>query len=129
MHWAQTADTTEATSTEDLHTDDDIPSDTTVTDDTPEDTPSLAAGEAIYTPLPVDIYHKIKTIHNAIQGHFGVARTIRKLKQQGHTWRYMRRHVKQFINECSCCQKLRHLKPKILDQIVPHLPEKIRHHR
>jgi Integrase zinc binding domain len=44
--------------------------------------------------------------HNAIIGHGGADRTITKLISLAHNWPYMRQHVKAFIRQCPCCQKM-----------------------
>jgi transposase InsO family protein len=47
----------------------------------------------------------IKGVHNAVAGHNGVEATLLRLKEAGHTWRYMRPMVKQYIKECDTCAK------------------------
>ena len=60
--------------------------------------------------LPDDIYLKIKRVYNAVVGHGGVERTMSLLARQGQAWKYMRTHVKSFIKQCACCQKMSVLK-------------------
>ena len=63
--------------------------------------------------IPVAERRIIGTVHNAEVGHHGVDRSVRKLTQLGHNWQYMREHVKRFIKECPCCQKMRYVKPSV----------------
>ena len=58
-------------------------------------------------------YKKISKVHNSIAGHHGVERTLKKLNEQNETWEYMREHVKRFIKQCPCCQKMSHIKIQI----------------
>ena len=51
--------------------------------------------------------------HNFIAGHHGVDKTMEKLKQLGKVWVNMNEHVKRFISECPCCQKMNRIKPLI----------------
>jgi len=61
--------------------------------------------------IPRDKYKLISGVHNSLTGHHGAERTCSKLIQQGHKWKYMREHVKKFINRlCPCCQKMSHIK-------------------
>ena len=45
-------------------------------------------------------------VHNSNVGHFGVERTIKRLKELGHNWQYMRLHVRKFIHLCPVCEKM-----------------------
>jgi len=49
--------------------------------------------------IPKDKYKIISGVHNSLTGHHGVECTCNKLTQQGHSWKYMREHVKKFINQ------------------------------
>jgi hypothetical protein len=53
-----------------------------------------------------EAYANIQMVHNATVGHHGVQNTIAKLQTAGLNWRFMEQHVKRFIKECDCCQKL-----------------------
>ena len=65
-------------------------------------------------PIPDDKYILIARCHNStLAGHGGVQRTINKLDTLGHQWRHRREHVKQFIRECPCCQKMSYIKVPI----------------
>ncbi len=55
----------------------------------------------------------ISRVHNTNVGHHGVERTVEKLRAQQHDWEYMREHVRTFIKNCPCCQKMSVLKPTI----------------
>jgi hypothetical protein len=63
--------------------------------------------------LPADVYQNIYQVHNSDVGHFGVERTLEKLKSIKKRWKGMRRHVKRFINRCEVCQKLSFVRPLI----------------
>ena len=56
--------------------------------------------------IPDEAYVKIKSVHNDIVRHGGVETTVSKLAK-GHTpWKYIRIHVRQFIQLCATCQKM-----------------------
>ena len=52
----------------------------------------------------------IASVHNSFVGHFGLERTIKRLKVIGETWEFQRQHVRHFIDRCPCCQKMSMLK-------------------
>ena len=58
-------------------------------------------------------YQTIATAHNEVVGHHGVDRTVGKLKAKGKHWKYMREHVKRYIRQCPCCQKMSYLRTPI----------------
>ena len=58
-------------------------------------------------------YAKIKKVHHWKVGHFGVQRTIDKLKKLNLTWQSMRKDVCTYIQNCPGCQKMQRLKPQI----------------
>ena len=58
-------------------------------------------------------YNAIMSVHNGVLGHHGVDRTMDKLIRKGEQWLYMRAHVRQFIRQCPCCQKMSYLKVPI----------------
>ena len=60
--------------------------------------------------LDTDIYKKISQVHNSKNGHFGVERTVYKLHKSQQEWPFMREHVRKFIKQCPCCQKMNVLK-------------------
>ena len=60
--------------------------------------------------IPKDKQKTIGKFHNSNVGHFGVDRTVSKLIRYGHSWKYMRMHVANFIKKCPCCQKMSYLK-------------------
>lgn len=60
--------------------------------------------------IPKDMYRKISKVHNTFAGHHGVERTLAKLAQLEQSWPYMREHVKRFIRNCPCCQKMSFVK-------------------
>jgi len=57
------------------------------------------------TPFPEELYNTIKSTHNHMAGHHGVNSTIRKLKENGIRFKYMRRWVDKFIKLCPGCNK------------------------
>jgi hypothetical protein len=70
--------------------------------------------------IPTDKYKIIRSVHNSQRGHFGVERTLNKIREslaaKGETdneWLYMREHVKRFIRHCPCCQKMSQIKTPI----------------
>ena len=48
---------------------------------------------------------KIGMMHNSKVGHFGLERTLKRLKNQNDVWQFQRQHIRHFIDECACCQK------------------------
>ena len=52
----------------------------------------------------------ITIVHNSFIGHFGLERTLKRLKEIGETWEFQRQHVRHFIDRCACCQKMSMLK-------------------
>ena len=55
----------------------------------------------------------IQMCHNAIVGHNGVDRTLTQLFSLNQAWKNMQQHVRSFIRNCPCCQKLSTIDPKI----------------
>jgi hypothetical protein len=49
-------------------------------------------------------------VHNSVAGHHGVERTINKCTE---TLPFMREHIKKFIKNCPCCQKMSVIKVPI----------------
>ena len=45
-------------------------------------------------------------VHNRVEGHGELEMTISRLAHQEQTWNYMHTHVKCFIKQCACCQKM-----------------------
>jgi transposase InsO family protein len=74
---------------------------------------SLAAVPRVITHLTDRVYQKIKNVHNSNAGHHGVERTLNKLLRANEKWTYMREHVRFFIQNCPCCQKMSVLKVPI----------------
>ena len=60
--------------------------------------------------LTSDQYHHIGKMHNSTVGHFGLERTLKRLKDQKLTWEFQRQHIRYFIDHCPCCQKMSMLK-------------------
>ena len=56
------------------------------------------------------IYKTISLVHNSKVGHFGLERTIKRLQATATPWEFMRQHVRSFIDNCPCCQKMSLLK-------------------
>ena len=52
----------------------------------------------------------IASVHNLFVGHFGLERTLKRLKEVDETWDFQRQHVRHFIDRCTCCQKISILK-------------------
>ena len=55
-------------------------------------------------------YSKISKLHNSKVGHFGLERTLRRFKELKNVWQFQRQHVRHFIDNCPCCQKMSMLK-------------------
>jgi transposase InsO family protein len=55
-------------------------------------------------------YRTISSVHNSHVGHFGLDRTLKRLKAIGKVWEFQRQHVRYFIDHCPCCQKMSLLK-------------------
>lgn len=67
----------------------------------------LANIEVFSTRIPEELYKTIARHHNSTVGHFGVDKTIKMLQSSNQSWKYMRKHVRQFVQQCPVCQKLR----------------------
>jgi cleavage and polyadenylation specificity factor subunit 1 len=63
--------------------------------------------------IPDDKYHLISQVHNTKVGHHMVERTLSKLKSQNLEWKEMRDHVRKFIDNCPCCQKMSNIRVPI----------------
>ena len=55
-------------------------------------------------------YSKISKLHNSKVGHFGLERTLRRFKKLKSVWQFQRQHVRHFIDNYPCCQKMSMLK-------------------
>ena len=78
----------------------------------------LLASIPDHARLPAKEFNAIRRVHNSIAGHHGVERTLKKLLRwcdtsDTPTWPAMREHVKMFIKQCPCCQKMAMLKTPI----------------
>ena len=58
-------------------------------------------------------YRKIGKMHNSKVGHFGLERTLKRFKDLQDTWEFQRQHIRYFIDNCPCCQKMSMLKSPI----------------
>ena len=63
--------------------------------------------------IPKEEYAILCQVHCDTVGHHGVDRTMDKLTRLGKHWKYMREHVKRFIKQCPCCQKMSYLRTPI----------------
>ncbi len=66
-----------------------------------------AVGTQISTVIDSRIQGLIHTVHNDMAGHFGIDTTLYKLRQNGTTWKHMRRDVVRSLQQCVVCQKQR----------------------
>jgi transposase InsO family protein len=57
--------------------------------------------------------HTIGKFHNSKVGHFGLERTLKRLKDSNQTLQFQRQHVRWFIDHCPCCQMMSMLKVPI----------------
>ena len=67
----------------------------------------------VIEPATDDQLEYIQMCHNAIVGHNGVDRTLTRLFSLQQVWKNMKQHVRTFIQNCPCCQKLSAKDPKI----------------
>jgi transposase InsO family protein len=58
-------------------------------------------------------FNILADLHNSTVGHFGVSATMDRLKQRNLHWPDMHEHVKRFVKQCPCCQKMSFLKHPI----------------
>ena len=63
-------------------------------------------------PLNNDTYNNISKCHNAIMGHHGVQRTLKKVAEANYT-NVTKENVKQFVRQCEACQLMSQIKPAI----------------
>ena len=70
----------------------------------------LAANIITKFKLSSNHYKIISSVHNSVVGHFGLERTLLRLKRLKQTWKFQRQHVRWFIDHCPCCQKMSMLK-------------------
>ena len=70
-----------------------------------------AMHELVLTP---EQHEQCGRCHNSTVGHHGVERTVRKMKAAGYTWPHLREHVRNFIRNCPCCQKMSYLRVPIV---------------
>ena len=68
---------------------------------------------AVIEPATDDQLEYIQMCHNAIVGHNGVDRTLTNLFSLQQVWKNMKQHVRTFIQNWPCCQKLSAKDPKI----------------
>jgi transposase InsO family protein len=66
-----------------------------------------------FTKLTTHQYKTIGKVHNSVVGHFGLERTLKRLKDLKQVWKFQRNHVRFFIDNCPCCQKMSVIKPSI----------------
>ena len=64
-----------------------------------------------YTDHQRDI---ISRFHNCKVGHFGVDRTLDRLREAKHDWPHMRSHVRRFIHLCPVCEKMAERNPIVI---------------
>ena len=60
-----------------------------------------------------EVYNYTSAAHNEIVGHQWVKKTMTKLIRKEKHWPYMREHVKRFVKQCPCCQKMSYLRTPI----------------
>ena len=70
----------------------------------------LAANIITKFKLSSNHYKIISFVHDSVVGHFGLERTLLRLKRLKRTWEFQRQHVRWFIDHCPCCQKMSMLK-------------------
>ena len=55
-------------------------------------------------------FKSIASVHNSMVGHYGLARTMKRLQANQHKWEFMENHVRYFIDFCPQCQKMSMIK-------------------
>ena len=65
--------------------------------------------------IPKQYFEMIGKVHNKVVGHHGYECTLAKVLRlcsdtKVEPWEFIRHHVKQFIRQCPCCQKMSVLK-------------------
>jgi hypothetical protein len=85
---------------------------------TPREHPAVTLFHLTGKEIPADKWDIITQFHNSGDllkgaGHGGINRTIRSLRDSGHDWPSMTKHVKRFIKLCPCCQKMDQMKKVI----------------
>jgi len=65
-----------------------------------------------------NFHETLEKVHNAINGHLGINKTIKKLQELNIYWKNMRRDVISFIKSCPSCQKSRNTTKDILSEEV-----------
>ena len=63
--------------------------------------------------IPQNIYEILGKVHNSVSGHHGQEKTLKKLFRQKIEFPHMREHIRNFIRQCPCCQKMATLKVAI----------------
>ena len=48
-------------------------------------------------------YNAISSVHNSMVDHFGLARTMKRLKANQHKWEFMENYLRYFIDFCPQC--------------------------
>ena len=64
-------------------------------------------------PASDDQLEYIQMYHNAFVGHNGADRTLTRLFRLQQVWKNIKQHVRTFIQNCPCCQKLSAKNPQI----------------
>ena len=81
--------------------------------------PQPAANVAGEIDMQTREYYKVfNTVHSGLPGHHGVERTLNKVlsylqARNQRPWPGIRAHIKRFVAQCPCCQKMNQLKPVI----------------
>ena len=73
---------------------------------------SVAALTVIEPATDEQILH-IQMCHNATVGHNGVDRTLTRMYSLNQEWKNVIQHVRSYIRNCPCCQKLSAVDAKI----------------
>ena len=74
---------------------------------------SFVSALTVIEPPTDEQIEYITMCHNAKVGHNGVDRTLTRLFSLDQVWKNMKQHVRSFIRNCACCQKLSAKDPKI----------------
>jgi hypothetical protein len=77
---------------------------------------NLVAAILLAKAMPIEVLDMINDAHNMIAGYHGVKRTRATIlgDPTAKEDRHLTRCVREFIRQCSCCQKMSPNKPHIL---------------
>jgi hypothetical protein len=72
-----------------------------------------ALGE-FQSTIPAQAMANLEKVHGGTAGHRGIVATLARLEELNLTWPHMRQHVRQFIKQCPCCQKMSEIRVPVI---------------